>query len=97
MPLDDPILARLVGNVRKAQSDLFEYLSTEKAPQLAKPLIDPNLVPLAKVLALVPSWSDDKVRRIVKKKRLGRMIGARLYVDMNKFTAYVEQLQGGAP
>ena len=92
MIVDDPVLARLMAAIERAQADLKAYLATGKAPTLATALVDDALVPLAKIKALVP-WSDDTIRRHVSKnKRLGRMVGKRWFVNLPEFKAYLDRM-----
>jgi hypothetical protein len=69
--LDSAVLAILFAEVRHAQANLEGYLATGAAPARATPLVDPDLVPLALALKLLPHWSKSTARRPAGKHRPG--------------------------
>jgi hypothetical protein len=86
----DPVLGRLMGNVEQTQSELAAYLSSGTVPARATPILDGDLVPLGQAQQLVPQWSKSTLRRVVRKHRLGVMIGMRQHVYLGKLRAHIK-------
>src|SRR4051794_8246664 len=84
----DPVLSRLLANVRRAQAELDAYLTTGVAPPVVPPLVPAGWVPIPDVIEVVPV-SDDTVRRDLKHhQHLGRRFGKKFYVDLSAYRAF---------